>query len=394
MLARLVLSIMFAAVPLPLALAHAEVAVRIAYLEQRVPQPPTLSNLDPVPIDLGLAGARLGLADNATTGRFLGQAYSLEEIAVESGGDWTAGAAKALAASDLIVVNAPATEIVTLADLPTAAGALIFNASAEEAALRGRDCRANVLHTVPSYAMRADALAQFLQAKRWTDWALIAGVHPGDQAFAEALRAASDKFGLLLRGERVWEFDADMRRSAAQEIPVFTQEMGDYDVLVVADELGDFGRYIPYNTWEPRLVAGSEGLAPTAWAPVLEQWGAAQLQERFRDAARRPMRPVDYAAWAAVRAIGEAVIRTGAIDAASLRAFLLSDAFELAGFKGRPLSFRSWDGQLRQPIALAGSSAVVAMAPMEGFLHQRNELDTLGTDAPETTCTAFDRGPA
>jgi ABC transporter substrate binding protein (PQQ-dependent alcohol dehydrogenase system) len=137
-------------------------------------------------------------------------------------------------------------------------------------------------------------------------------------------------------------------------------------------------------------VAGSEGLRAVTWHRVVEQWGAAQLQSRFTKLADRPMLDRDYAAWAAVRAIGEAVTRTGAADAGTLRSFMLSDAFELAGFKGSPLTFRTWNGQLRQPIPLVHERALVAQAPLEGFLHQRNELDTLGLDQPESGCTAFE----
>jgi len=160
-------------------------------------------------------------------------------------------------------------------------------------------------------------------------------------------------------------------------------------MLLVADEIHDFGRYLNYNTWEPRPVGGSEGLTPVAWSPVVEQWGAQQLQSRFRDAAGRGMRPVDYSAWAALRAIGEAVTRTGSNDPKILRSYLLGPEFTLAGFKGRALSFRAWNGQLRQPIPLVDARAVVATAPLEGFLHPITELDTLGGDRPESTCTAF-----
>jgi ABC transporter substrate binding protein (PQQ-dependent alcohol dehydrogenase system) len=160
--------------------------------------------------------------------------------------------------------------------------------------------------------------------------------------------------------------------------------------VVVADEPGDFARYLPYNTWLPRPLVGSAGLTPTAWSRVVEQWGAAQLQSRFRDLAGRDMGPEDWSAWAAMRAIGEAVTRTGSADPATLRAHLLSEAFTLAGFKGRVMSFRSWNGQLRQPIALAHPRALSTLAPIEGFLHRNSELDTLGVDAPETRCAAFD----
>lgn len=369
--------------------AASETRVRIAYLEVAQPQPPVLSNLDPAPSDLGLEGARLGLADNATTGRFLGQEWVMDETRVPEGGDAIAAARAALASSPLMVIDAPAATLQAIADLPEAQGALLFNATAPDMTLRDAGCRANLLHTAPSLAMRTDALAQFLVQRRWTDVALISGDHPRDRAFADALRGSLTKFRLTLRAEKEWHFDADMRRNASAEVPLFTQDFGDHDVLLVADELGDFGRYVVYNTWLPRPVAGSEELVPQAWAPVVEQWGAAQLQSRFADLAGRGMAPEDYGAWAAVRAIGEAVTRTGSAEPGPLRDYILSDAFELGGFKGSPLSFRRWNGQMRQPIPIVTDRAVVATAPLEGFHHQGNELDTLGRDAPETACTAF-----
>ncbi|MDO6585417.1 ABC transporter substrate-binding protein [Salipiger sp. 1_MG-2023] len=371
------------------AAAASETTLRIGYLGVDRIAPPVLSNLDPDPADLGVAGARLGLSDNATTGRFMGQTWQMEETRVPPGGDALAAARAALASTKLLVIDAPAGTLLQIADLPEAQGALLFNATAPETRLRSMDCRANLLHSAPSNAMRADALAQFLVSRRWSDVALISGPHPEDIAFADALKASAQKFQLDLVGEKPWRFDADMRRSASSEVPLFTQELGDHDVLLIADETHDFGRYIAYNTWDPRPVAGSEELVPEAWAPVMEQWGAAQLQSRFEDSAQRDMRSADYGAWAALRTLGEAVTRTGSDDLATLRAYILSDAFELAGFKGRPLSYRDWNGQLRQPIPLVTARAVVASAPLEGFLHQGNELDTLGLDAPDSACTAF-----
>lgn len=371
--------------------AAAQVSVKIGFFTHERTSPPTLSNIDAAPDDLGLQGARLGLADNAKTGRFLQHDYALIEATAAPEDDAVAAATALLAETRLLVVDAPAATLLAIADAPEAAEALIFNAAAEEDALRAAQCRANILHAAPSFAMRADALMQFLVKKRWTRWALIMGRGPGDMDFAAALRRSSEKFRAELVGEREWAFDADMRRNAAQEVPLFTQDFPAHDVLIVVDEIHDFGRYVLFNAWEPRPVAGSEGLTPVAWAPVVEQWGAAQLQSRFEKQAERPMRSRDYGAWAAMRAIGEAVTRTQSAEAETLRAFLLSDQFELAGFKGRPLTFRDWNGQLRQPIPLVHPRALAALAPMEGFLHQRNELDTLGLDAPESGCAAFGR---
>ncbi len=371
------------------ATAGAEIPVTVTYLEHQVERPPTLSNLDPVPADLALAGARLGLADNATTGGFLGHRYELKTSLVPPSGDVAAAARAALAESPILVVNVPAESLLAVADLPEAAAALIFNTAARETGLRDRDCRANVLHTIASDAMRADALAQFMKKRRWTDWALVEGPRQADLDFAKALRASARKFGLKIVDEKRWDIGADIRRNATQEVPLFTQPLADHDLLVITDEAGDFARYFLFNTARPRPVAGSEGLRPVTWSPVVEQWGAAQLQNRFRDLAGRAMRSEDYAAWAALRTLGEAVTRTGSNDPAVLRAFIFSQDFGLAGQKGRPLSYRSWNGQLRQPMPLVHGRAVAAVAPIEGFLHQRTEMDSLGLDKPQSACRAF-----
>ncbi|KEO51803.1 ABC transporter substrate-binding protein [Thioclava pacifica] len=364
--------------------------LRIDWIERQVTPPPVLSNMAAIPPTLGLDGARLAERDIATTGRFTGQSYDLHETVVSPDADFLKAAKSALAeGARVLVVKAPAPDLLDLADLPDAQGALILDAYAQDDALRGADCRANVLHTAPSYAMRTDALAQFLLKKQWRKLALIAGQLPEDQAFTAALKHSLAKFGLSLEGEKTWDFDANMRRAAAAEVPLFTQDLPAHDLLLVSDEPGDFARYIAYNTWTARPLAGSEGLKPVGWSGVVEQYGAAQLQNRFREAAGREMQQADFAAWIAVAALGEAFTRTQATDPATLRAYMLSDEFRLAGFLGRPLSFRNWNGQLRQPIPLVTERAVAALAPLEGFLHQANELDTLGVDAPESPCTAF-----
>lgn len=369
--------------------ANAE-ALRIDWLERQIEPPPVLSNLSVIPEDLGLAGARLAIADVNSTGRFTGHEYALKETVVAPDQDFLTAAKAALAdGATVLVVKAPSADLLALADLPEAKDALIFNASAPDDNLRGADCRANVLHTIPSLAMRADALSQFILFKRWNKLALVTGPNPEDKAYAEALKTSLTKFGLTLAGEKAWAFDADMRRVASAEVPLFTQDLPDHDLLLVADERDDFGRYIAYNTWISRPLAGSEGVVPKGWSPAVEHFGAAQLQSRFIDASQREMLPEDFAAWVAVSAIGEEVTRFKGEDAPAIRANLLKPEYRLAGFLGTPLSFRDWDGQMRQPIPLVTERAVVTLAPLEGFLHERSELDTLGQDLPDTTCTAF-----
>jgi len=290
-----------------------------------------------------------------------------------------------------VLVDLPGEKVGKLARLPEAKDALIYNIGDPDDRLRGEACSANLLHLIPNRAMRADALAQYLGKKRWTKLFLATGPDENDRRYAAAVKRAAQRFGLKIVAEKTWTHSFDDRRTPESEVPVFTQG-ADYDVLVVADEAGRFGDYLSYRSWLPRPVAGTQGLVPAAWHFTHEQWGALQLQNRFREQAGRWMSERDYAAWLAVRAIGEAATRVKSVEFGRIKDYLLGDAFSLAGFKGVPLSFRRWDGQLRQPLLLTTERALVAAAPIEGYLHPRNELDTLGYDQPETRCRLAPEG--
>jgi ABC transporter substrate binding protein (PQQ-dependent alcohol dehydrogenase system) len=118
----------------------------------------------------------------------------------------------------------------------------------------------------------------------------------------------------------------------------------------------------------------------------MDEYASTQLQTRFYRATGRFMTERDYGAWLAVRAIGEAATRGASTDPARIIAYLHSPAFSVSGYKGPELTFRAWDGQLRQPVLLATDRSLVSISPQPGFLHQTNDLDSLGYDQPETTC--------
>jgi ABC transporter substrate binding protein (PQQ-dependent alcohol dehydrogenase system) len=366
--------------------AKAKQAINIAYLTQEQNVPPPLSNLDPFIKNKGVVGAELGIDDNNTTGAFTDQQFNLKKFIVPLDGNVVDSFNKELANKfQYVVINLPADQVNQLADLPTAKQMLFFDVATVDDALRNEQCRSNVLHLLPSRAMRADALAQYMMKKRWTKWFLVIGPNQEDHLFADAIKRAAKRFGMDIVAEKTWEHNYDARRTAQSDVAVFTQ-VDDYDVLVVADEQGQFGEYLDYRTWIPRPVIGTQGLIATAWHRTHEQWGAVQIQNRFKDKAGRWMEEQDYAAYLAARAIGEAATRTQANDLKRVKDYLLSDAFALQGYKGNPLSFRPWDGQLRQPVLLAAPRSLVAVAPIEGFLHPKTELDTLGYDQPETQC--------
>ena len=369
--------------------------VPITWLDQERPERlPPLSLVEPLLDDEGLEGSRLAIKDNQTTGRFLGQDYRLVERVVPADGDLGAVFDEALKAGErLFVTGLDADALMTLAPKAEAAGALIFDAYAQEDDLRTDRCSPAVFHTSLSRAMKADALAEYLVWKTWRRWFLIVGSHPEDALLAASYRRAAAKFGAEIVEERTYEDTGGARRTdtghvqVQRQIPVFTQNAPDYDVIVAADEADVFGEYLPYNTWDPRPVVGSVGLVPSAWSRVHEQWGGTQVQRRFERLAKRPMTDRDYNAWNAVRAIGEAVTRTGTDEPKKLHDYMVGDAFALGAFKGEALTFRKWNQQLRQPVLLVTPRMLVSVSPQEGFLHQRTPLDTLGFDLPESRCS-------
>lgn len=377
----------------PSARAQEPLDVPIVYLTQQEKQRIPLSLVEPILEDRGLMGARAAIEDNATTGRFLKHEYSLTEVVVPEDGDLGAAFDAELAAGRrLFIADLHAEQLLAVADRNDADQALIFNTRAQDDRLRNADCRANVLHVMPSDAMKADALAQYATWKKWSDWFLVHGQGPRDGAFADSLRRAAKKFSIEIVEERVFEGDAPSARTDSghvqiqRQMPVFTQDAADHDMLVVADVSDVFGEYLPYRTWEPRPVAGTQGLVPTAWHRSHEQWGGTQVQRRFKKFSGRDMTERDHTAWAAVRAIGEAVTRTSSAEPQTLKDYMLGTEFKLAAFKGEALTFRSWNQQMRQPVLLATARALISVSPQPGFLHQRTELDTLGFDEPESQC--------
>lgn len=366
--------------------------IRIGYIGEIFKRPPPEPYLDPAPVDDGVAGARLGIADDNTTGRFTGQQFALDVAEVPEGGDVVA-AFKKLAGDGikLVVAKLPEPALLAIADLPEARGVTLFNVAAPDDDLRADKCRANVLHTLPSRAMLADGLVQYLLTKQWPNVFLVVGPTDADRKYAAAVKNAITKFHARLVKEKDWTYKPGAKRAdtgqyaMTQQVANFTQGV-DYDVLVVADVDDEFGDYLSYATYAPRPVAGTHGLVPTAWTRPHQGWGATQLQDRFLHLAKRWMTDRDYAAWLAVRSVGEAATRTQSADPQKMMDYMRSEKFELGGYKGLPLSYRPWDGQMRQGIILADSRAVISVSPQAAFLHQFSQLDTLGVDRPETKC--------
>jgi ABC transporter substrate binding protein (PQQ-dependent alcohol dehydrogenase system) len=367
-------------------------AVKIGYLG-RGETKATISLIDFPPNNDGIAGVRLALDDNNTTGKFLNQHFALEEVRIKEGDDPVESISQlADRGISFFIVDLPAEALLKVADAGRPRGLVFFNVGAIDDRLREEDCRPNVIHTAPTRSMLADGLAQYLVAKRWRRWLLVVGSHDPDKLYADALRRAAARFGAKIVQERVFEDTGGARRTDSglvliqRQMPLFLQGAPDHDVLVAADESEVFASYLPYRTRDPRPVAGSAGLIPKSWDAAHDQWGANQLQNRFMGMFSRRMTALDGQAWTAGRMIGEAASRVASADPKAMFAYLKGPDFALAAFKGQKLTLRDWNLQLRQPILLADGRTIASVSPQEGFLHQFSELDTLGFDRPETKC--------
>ena len=353
----------------------------------------TISMIDIPADDETLSGVQLGTDDNNTTGQFTNQIFETIDAKVEPDADVAAAVAKlGDAGVALVVADLPAARFLLAADAGKARGMVFINSGATDESLREKDCRANAFHAAPTRAMLADGLAQYLIWKQWKRWLLVKGSHADDEALTQAYRDAAKKFGAKIVEERTFADTGGGRSSdtgvvqTQRQMPVATQNAPAYDVLIAADESEVFAGYLPYRTWDARPVAGSAGLMPESWDPAFDQWGAAQLQNRFLRKFKRPLRARDAQAWTAMRMFGEAATRTQSADAKTIAAYMAGPDFEIAAFKGQKLTVRPWNLQLRQPIMLGDGRTIVSVSPQEGFLHQTSTLDTLGKDRPETTC--------
>jgi ABC transporter substrate binding protein (PQQ-dependent alcohol dehydrogenase system) len=371
----------------------APLQVDILYISRQYAEPPPLSLTQKIVTDEGIQGARIGVEDTNRTGRFLNQNYHLSELILSLDDDFKAKAKAALdAGQKIIIADLEKPDLLTLADMPEAKDALIFDVRTSDDSLRQEDCRSNVFHILPSWAMRTDALGQYLAWKKWTRWLLVTGKNPADLAYAAAVKRAAGRLGAKIVDERTYTYAAGSRRTdtghqqVQEQMPLLTQSAPPYDVVVVADESQTFGDYLLYRTWDPRPVVGTQGLYAVAWARPFEEYGGTQLQHRFEREVGRIMTERDYSAWLAVRTIGEAVTHINSVKLPDVRAYLLSDKFGVDGYKGEAMNFRSWDLQLRQPVLLVDPTELISVSPQEGFLHPKYLTDSLGYDQPETKC--------
>lgn len=335
-----------------------------------------------------LAAARMAAEEAGVELEALGLSLKVIELSLADAQALPAALARLKAAGvQHVLADLPAPALRQLVQLAPAAlgGAIVFNVGLEDDALRGEQCAAHLLHTLPSTQMRSDALAQYLAARNWRKLLLLQGPEPQDALQAQALIRSAQRYGLKIVQTRSFKLGTDPRERDLANTRLLTGER-DHEMVAVADSMGEFARTLPYATQWPRPVLGSSGLMALAWHPQWERSGGPQLSRRFYKLAGRPMQGHDWAAWAAVKAVAAVLADDPKARLAQQLKRLRGGSIYLDGAKGQRLSFRPWDGQLRQPVFLAHGDGVAGVAPLEGVLHPTEVLDTLGMDEKESTC--------
>ena len=332
-------------------------------------------------------GAQIGIDEAQALVRVLNTDFALERITVKAPDQVAGAVTEAMTGRGIkfFLIDAPAEAFKPLAAAVKGRDVLLFNVSAPDDSLRRDVCAREMVHTIPSLAMSMDALMQYLVSHKWRDLLVFEGPLPADAQRTNAFVRSAQKFGARIVARQRFKTGTDPREREQNDPALLSAVNRDYDVVFVADDAFDFVRTVPYHTVRPRPVVGSIDLEPVAWHWTWEHNGAPQVNSRFDKSGGRRMEGADWAAWIAVKMIVQSTLRTRSTDFAKQRDFILGDA-GFDGDKGLPVGVRPWDHQLRQAVLLAAPYMVVASAPLEGFLHRLNDLDTLGDDEPETPC--------
>jgi ABC transporter substrate binding protein (PQQ-dependent alcohol dehydrogenase system) len=332
-------------------------------------------------------GARLGLGDMKIQTDAANVQLSLDEQQATDANDAVAKLqAMAAAGERFAVVDLPGDMLAQVGPAMANTKMTLINATAPQDALREM-CLPNVMHAAASDRMLADAYTQFLRHRNWLKVLILQGDQPRDKEMADAFQQSAERLAIQVVARKQFTLSTDPANRENNDSLLITGGL-DYDVIYIADSLGEYSRKLPYATQLPRPVIGSTGLTAAEWHWSWDQDSATQVTLRFQRAAEgnRVMSGYDWDAWMAVKAIATAYAKSRSTDPDKIDAYLKGPRLKLDGSKGIIMDFRPWDRQLRMPIVLATSNSTVGAAPFPEFLHENNELDSLGVDQPESKC--------
>jgi ABC transporter substrate binding protein (PQQ-dependent alcohol dehydrogenase system) len=332
-------------------------------------------------------GARMGLEDLAIIDEAVNIKITLDEQMANDANDAIAKLKAMVAAGEnFAILDLPGDIVAQVAPALNGLPMTVINATAPQDALRNA-CYPNVLHSGASDRMIGDTYAQFLRHRNWNKVLLLVGDQPRDKEEADSFVQSAQRLGVTVVDRRTFTLSTDPANREQNNSMLVTGN-ADYDVVFIADSLGEYARYLNYSTLLPRPVIGSTGLTASEWAWSWDRDGATQVTLKFQreSEGNREMSGADWSTWIAAKSIATAYAKARSSDPVKIDAFMRGKRFTIDGSKGYRMDFRPWDHQLRMPMVLHTADAVTEAAPFPEFLHATNVLDTLGTDEPESPC--------
>ena len=335
-----------------------------------------------------IAGAKLGLKDIKPFQRMAKVKFKLMSLRIKNIDTAANDILNHINSNNIkiILLDLPAAELSNVVNKISNLNLVVINISSKNNELRSSNCNQNLFHTIPSQRMLSDSLAQYLSDKKWRKVLILTGPLEIDKAKSESFIESAKQFGLKIVDNRSFLLGNDPRARDQNDLDFLTGS-AKYDAVYISDTHKEFSYGVPFATHIPSAVIGSSGLTPRAWHWSYLRHGAPQVHGRFERMNQRRMTEEDWAAWVAMRAIAEALVRFKDNENFSFHNSFVSENFKLDGSKGPVLNFRKWNRQLRQPIMLSTDNWVTSMAPLESFVHRENNLDTIGIDSKTSKCS-------
>jgi len=336
--------------------AQAPRVVRIAHLSHRQGDDAGMASY-------AIMGAQLGAEEADITAGMFGTKV---ELIIEDG----VTPANMLALVRKLSAPEHLTAIIAALDDPTTASLSAFtqqerlvclNTTARGGDLRGEKCHRSTFHVEPDLAMYTYAMGQWLMQnnrKRW--YSIVSEAGFGAEVYHRSRRFLQQQGGADLGRSVITSGQSDYQDVLAHLGGVEAEAVV---VAITGDELRHFlEQYrisglktllagIPLDMialWQASLES-LQGVWVTSWYHGLERFSARELNRRFYRRFEKPAEGFAWTNWAAVKLVMEGVLRSASTDASALVSYLES-APPFDGHKGRSLTFRDWNHQLRQPL--------------------------------------------
>ncbi len=332
------------------------------------------------------AGAQLAIKELEQFTRIAKAYFSLERHSLSTAEEMAKTILKMRdSGSYFFLIDAPTSVVSEVAQLTRDEDVYLFNTTAIGDSLRNEACQKHLFHMTASRAMRTDALSQYLVERKWKKILILRGPLTEDQLMASAFEKSAAQFGLKIVEIRDFLLGNDPRAREQNDLDFLTGDKR-YDAVFVADSDGEFSLSVPYATREAAVVVGDAGVIPRVWHWTYLRHGAPQVHGRFERMHTRRMGEPDWGAWVALKTIAMAIARTKTTEGPKVAEYLRNGEFRVDGSKGPGMSIRLWNNQLRQPLLLTTSDWTITLAPIKGFKHRTNDLDTLGYGNQDSAC--------